>query len=173
MDVTYRCYTTCPINPFMNLIFCQHDVLFMENLVILSWVTNLITLIALLLKKNNKKSSKKQFPWRGIWLHSYLECIFTYLKFFIFKFLSAWSTTLFVGQHLWFLREEGGSDQLNIGTFTSHTQKCLTCRLFVHNKTVFKNTLRIIQLFCISFQHKTKLLSKVLSAKLAVLLFIH
>jgi len=46
----------------------------MGNLVILSWVTHLITLIALLLKKsgdnagmNNKKSSIKQFDYTLTW----------------------------------------------------------------------------------------------------------
>lgn len=98
MDVTYRCYTTCPINPFINLIFCQHDVLFMENLVILSLVSHMITLIALLLKKNGdlmlewiiKNPQWSNFPEEGFDYTLTWNAYFPYLTFFIVKFLSAW-----------------------------------------------------------------------------------
>lgn len=96
MYVTYRCNTTRPINPFINLIFCQHDVLFMENLVILSWVTHLITLIALLLKTTFmlewiiKNPQRSNFPEEGFDYTLTCNAYFPYLKIFIVKFLSAW-----------------------------------------------------------------------------------
>lgn len=90
-----------------------------------------------------------------------------------FSLLGLSSTSSVQVNHLWFLREANGSDQPNMGTFNSHTQKCPTCLLFVIVRQYLKacarqhDTPRIIKLFCISFQHKTKLHSKLLLVKLA------